>query len=317
VLDAYVEDYSRRGKSLAQLRWTIEARIRPNLGQIQLEKLTRHRIETWHAALAEAPRHLRTRRGEDQRYDEPDLSDEGRRQRRNTANRILTILKAALNLAARNHWADSPERWREVAPFKGASVSRLRYLSDVESKRLMNACSGEFKSLVIAALATGARYGELARMRAGDFNADATAVHIGLSKGGRPRHVHLTDEACAFFAQAAAGKDSEALLFPRPDGGQWGHSHQTRLLEVACRAAKITPAISFHILRHTYASRLVMAGVPLAVVAQQLGHASTAMSERYAHLAPSYVSNTVRAAFGTLGIEPSNVLPMERSKTSG
>jgi hypothetical protein len=59
-----------------------------------------------------------------------------------------------------------------------------------------------------------------------------------------------------------------------------------------------------------------MKGVPMAVIAEQLGHSNTRMTERhYAHLAPSYVGNTVRAAFGTLGVvEPSTLVPMERAK---
>jgi hypothetical protein len=59
-----------------------------------------------------------------------------------------------------------------------------------------------------------------------------------------------------------------------------------------------------------------MKGVPLAVIAEQLGHSDTRMTERhYAHLAPSYVGNTVRAAFGTLGlVEASSVANMDRAK---
>jgi len=59
-----------------------------------------------------------------------------------------------------------------------------------------------------------------------------------------------------------------------------------------------------------------MKGVPLAVIAEQLGHSDTRMTERhYAHLAPSYVGNTVRAAFGTLGlVEPSTVVSWEPAK---
>jgi integrase len=69
--------------------------------------------------------------------------------------------------------------------------------------------------------------------------------------------------------------------------------------------------VNFHGLRHSYASRLAMRGDPLAVIAAQLGHSDTRMVEKhYGHLSPSYVADTVRAAFGTLGIvEPSNVVP--------
>jgi len=63
-----------------------------------------------------------------------------------------------------------------------------------------------------------------------------------------------------------------------------------------CARAKIKPAISFHILRHTWASHAVMNGVPLLVVAKNLGHADTRMVEKhYGHLAPSFIADAIRA----------------------
>jgi integrase len=80
----------------------------------------------------------------------------------------------------------------------------------------------------------------------------------------------------------------------------------------ACERAKLKPAISFHVLRHTHGSMLAMKGVPLGVIAKQLGHADTRMTEKhYAHLAPSYVADTIRAHFPTLGVgEESGVVPL-------
>jgi len=133
------------------------------------------------------------------------------------------------------------------------------------------------------------------------------------SKAGRPRHLYLTAEGREFFALCAAGKPPDALLLPRPDGTPWGKSHQQRPLNEACAAARITPAVSFHILRHTYASRLVMRGAPLPVVATQLGHTDTRMVEKhYGHLAPSYVADTIRATFGELGITGKSNVTMLR-----
>ena len=70
--------------------------------------------------------------------------------------------------------------------------------------------------------------------------------------------------------------------------------------------------MSFHILRHTYAATLAMSGAPIAVIARNLGHASTAVCEKhYAHLSESYVSDTVRKHMPRLGInEPSNVVTL-------
>ena len=71
----------------------------------------------------------------------------------------------------------------------------------------------------------------------------------------------------------------------------------------ACERAGIKPVVSFHILRHTWASLSVMAGAPLMVVARNLGHADTRMVERhYGHLAPSYISDAIRAAAPKFGI---------------
>lgn len=61
--------------------------------------------------------------------------------------------------------------------------------------------------------------------------------------------------------------------------------------------------MTFHILRHTHGSHLAMRGVPMAMIAKQLGHADTRMTEKhYAHLAPNYVADTIRANLPTLGV---------------
>lgn len=92
-------------------------------------------------------------------------------------------------------------------------------------------------------------------------------------------------------------------MFTRSDGDLWNKNHQQRRLADACKRAGIKPAISFHVLRHTHGSTLAMRGVPLPVIARQLGHSDTRMTERhYAHLGPSYVAETIRANFPTLGI---------------
>lgn len=152
-------------------------------------------------------------------------------------------------------------------------------------------------------------------MQAADFNADAGILTVRQSKAGKPRHVVLTAEDQRFFASLTAGKVRTDPIFTRADGGVWGKSHQLRPMMEASKRAKITPAVSFHVLRHTHGSTLAMRGVPMGVIAEQLGHADTRMTEKhYAHLAPSYVADTIRAHFPTLGIGgESNVAPMQRT----
>jgi integrase len=83
----------------------------------------------------------------------------------------------------------------------------------------------------------------------------------------------------------------------------------------ACARAGIVPAVGFHVLRHTHASILAMQAVPMAVIARQLGHSDTRMTERHcAHLAPNYVAYTIRASFPRLtGVEAPTVVPIGRA----
>jgi len=99
---------------------------------------------------------------------------------------------------------------------------------------------------------------------------------------------------------------------------RWGKSHQHRPLREACRRAGIDPPASFHILRHTYATHLLQGGAPLPVIAANLGHSDTRMTERhYAHLVPSHVAQVIRATMPKLGlVEPSQVMPLGQSATT-
>jgi integrase len=210
------------------------------------------------------------------------------RRRRSTANRVLTILKAALNHAHREGKCATDDAWRTVRAFREADAARPRYLSDDGARRPTNACPRDFRALVTAALLTGCRYGELAAMTAEDFNPDSGTLQVRRSKRGKPRHVVLTQEGRDFVARLAAGKPGSMRWFVRGGDKPWRKSEQKRPLGAACSAARIDPPVNFHGLRHTYASRLVMRGVPLAVIAAQLGHADTRMVERhYGHLAPT------------------------------
>jgi integrase len=175
---------------------------------------------------------------------------------------------------------------------------------------LVNACSPIFRDLVRGALLTGCRDSELTRMRAADFNPRAGALTVRFSKAGKARHVALNGEGQKLFASLTAGSGPAELIFRRANGKVWGQSHQQRPLVEASKAAKLEPPASFHILRHTYASALAMKGVPMGVIAAQLGHSDTRMTEKhYAHLAPSYVTDTVKAMLPAFGIiEESNVV---------
>ena len=304
------EDYltfyiGKGGKDAHGVRRTINVHISPTLANREVSDLTLNMIRKWHHSLADAPKLLRTsKKAHTQNIRQIDPNDTNRvRARRATANRILTILKAALNHAHREGMAADDDAWRMVKPFRGVEAPVIRYISGDECRRLMNACPYDLRCLVQGGLLTGARYGELTKLVCSDVDLNNGTIHISDSKSGKPRRIVLTDEGVSLFHHLTAGKARNDLIFIRADEKPWKSSHQTRPLAVACEHAGIHPKIGFHILRHTHASTLAMQGVPMAVIAEQLGHTDTRMTERhYAHLSPTYVAQTIRANFPNLGI---------------
>jgi integrase len=136
--------------------------------------------------------------------------------------------------------------------------------------------------------------------------------HYSRIEGGQASARRFGGRRPTAICEVDSGLVAGGLIFTRTDGGQWRKSHQIRPMLDACRRAKINPAVSFHTLRHTHGSTLAMRGAPTAVIAEQLGHADTRMTEKhYAHLAPNYVADTIRACFPRLGIAGGdNVIPI-------
>jgi integrase len=298
---AHLDGHKRRAAK--DSRWRAEALIVPDLGAIACADLTSKQLRAWLDAMPKAPPRLRSKKGGAQQYRKMREDDEEQvRARRATANRTWAMLRAALNHAWREGNIASDDAWRRIKPFEGAAAARLRYLTLDECRRLINAVQGGFRDLVRAALATGCRFGELAALQVEDFSADAGTVHIRISKTGKPRHVVLTEEGVALFRGLAAGRAGPEPMLRRDDGSPWYRSSQVLPMAEARLRARLDPGISFHSMRHSYASLSVMAGAPLMVIAQNLGHNDTRMVEKhYGHLAASYVADAIRAAAPRFG----------------
>lgn len=284
---AYLRWYAIHREAFEDTTRAINAHILPAFGDRPLEELTTQEIRNWHEMLATSP--PRTRRGKkvsDLQYQENwQATSEARRSRRATANRLLTVLKAILNKAFQEGWLEDDIAWRRVKPFGHVDQPVERFLTAEECRGLLNACDEDFRFVVAAALLTGMRYGELIRLKVGDFKPDLKGVWVKESKSGKPRFVPLNADGGALFNDLAAGKALASVLLIRADGKPWGRCHQIRRIREACERAGIDPPISFHDLRHSYASLLVQSGVDLRVVADLLGHADTRMTMRhYAHL---------------------------------
>jgi integrase len=309
TVDCAIADYltflEEHRKTAEDCRYRYEAFIKRPLGKIEVAALTTKQIRSWHSDIAKSPVRLRTRKGEDQQFAELAKDDEAMRRRKVSANRTLITLKAALNMAWKEGKAKSDAEWRRAKPFKGVDAARVRYLTIAEAKRLVNACDPDFRQLVQAALQTGARYGELTRLKVSDFDPDNGTVAIRVSKSGKSRHVVLTDEGQVFFKQICVGRSGNEIMFQKANGRPWATAHQQRPMRLAVERAKISPPIAFHGLRHSWASLSIMSGMPLLIAAKTLGHRDTTMVQRhYGHLSDTHVADAVRASAPKFGFKP-------------
>lgn len=300
ALDDYIENF--QGKDLINTKRRIETIIRPDLGDFELSTLETSNITEWMNKLAKSSARLRTGKDAEQNYKTQPLTDEEKRKRKSSTNRILTILKAALNCAYRSGKISNDDAWRRVKPFPNVDAPKLRYLKDDEAKRLVNACDPIFRPMVQAALLTGARYSELASLEVRDFDHQSQTLILRETKAGKSRAIYLDEQGTNLFGNSIMGKNPKDLIFARPDGNRWGPSQQNRPLALACSIAKIERT-GFHDLRRTYGARMALKGVPMAVIAEALGHADERITRRhYAHLSKSYVADTVRAAVSGMDI---------------
>jgi integrase len=305
ALDDYLKEFE--GKSLYQTQKRVEVLIRPALGSIELAKLTSEAIKGWHRGRASAPSMLRTAKQATMRNVRQADTPEAVNRHRSTANRDLTVLRAALNKAFQNKKVGSDAPWRAVKPFSNVEGVRLRVLTDDESRRLVNACQPGFRCLVQCALFTGARYGDLCKTRVRDFDPHSQTLFVPLPKGER-RHVWLTEEGAEFVRALTAGRRPDDLLLHREDGEEWKQSQQARPIEDAAKLAKLDK-VTFHDLRHTYGARLARNKVPMAIIAKAMGHKDERVTRRhYAHMEDSFLAEAIRTGGAGFGInEASNV----------
>jgi len=206
ALDDYLEAFA--GKDLVNTRRRVEQFVRPALGNVKLSRLTAAQVRGFLTDRANTPARLRTRKGKEQQFRPLDSAD-AQRKRRATANRDLTVLKAALNMAFTNGRIASDHAWKTVKPFKNVDGARLRYLTDEEARRVVNAVGPEFRPIVQASLLTGARWGELRNVTVADVDLQAATVMLMETKGGQPRD-------CAVH-QAHGGEGGRRLRIPGPE----------------------------------------------------------------------------------------------------
>lgn len=285
-LSAFVDDYmaamnDNKPSTLEAKRSIITHHLVPFFGTMRLDAIGRRDLERFKAAK------LRPTKKE-----EKALSP-------TSVNNCLTVLRNMLDVAAQ--WeiiATAPRvKWMRVPK------QRFRFLDFEEANRLVEATSADplARAMIVLALNTGLRLGELLALRWDAVDLKAGRLHVreavargivGTPKSGRNREVPLNDTAIAALRSWKHLRGP--LVFCTDEGRMLTKNEAKGPLARARRKAGIVE-LGWHDLRHSFASHLVMRGVPLKAVQELLGHATIEMTMRYAHLSPHVPRDAVRS----------------------
>jgi integrase len=216
-----------------------------------------------------------------------------------TVVRYLAVLSHAFTMAVKEWcWMDDNLMRRVTKPKEPRG--RVRFLSDEERLRLLAACKEAqcpyLYAVVVLALSTGMRYGEVLNLRWSDVDLVKARIILQDTKNGERRNVPLTGHAYEQIAKLSKARRIDTdLLFPNTLFGEKARPYEIRKSwNTALRKAQLAD-FRFHDLRHSTASYLAMNGATLSEIAEVLGHKTLQMVKRYAHLSEAHTTKVVRA----------------------
>lgn len=294
LIDLYMAHYAGRDTTRVQrLSWW-----KGRFGSLPLAELSDDHV---HVAIEElANQHSRYYAGKDA-DDRPIYRAKKRPLTPATLNRYQTALAAVITWTIKKRIAPKgyvhPVRSVERRP---ENNEKTRFLSDDECRRLLDACKASswprLYVLVLMALTTGARKGELTGLTWADVDLERAEAHVGRTKNGDPRVLPLVPAVIEELQKFKAGASS--FVFRSPRSAEKVFAFEPRYLE-ALQVARIKGA-TFHTLRHSAASALARNGATLLEIAEVLGHRQLQMTKRYSHLATSHKAALVRRVLGDL-----------------
>lgn len=208
-----------------------------------------------------------------------------------TVNRNMALIKSILNRAV--DWGKLQPELNPAPKIKKLPENnlRLRFLSKEEIERLYAHCDGELLALVQVAINTGMRRGELMGLTWNDVDIHSRQIYVRDSKSGNGRVIPMNENVRSVLLSLKKLSDRSNLFA----------SNHREAFEAAIKRAKLKD-VTFHTLRHTAASHLAQAGVNLLSISKILGHSTTQMTARYAHLSPDYQAKAITVLDRVLGV---------------
>ncbi|MEK7305537.1 MAG: site-specific integrase, partial [Nitrospirota bacterium] len=179
------------------------------------------------------------------------------------------------------------------------------------AERLLQACEPWLKPIVLTAIHTGMRKGELLGLTWDCVDMTHGFIRLKQTKNGKARALPFNEMLWSLFSGRRTRQDVP-WVFHDAVGNRWNDIRHP--FDGACEVAGLLD-FNFHDLRHTFASWLMMRGVSLATVSNLLGHTSPTMTLRYAHLSPKHLTSAVRVLDPSSGSSLDNYLTIEPKQT--
>jgi len=204
-----------------------------------------------------------------------------------TVNKEVACLRLMFNLAIKWEKADS-NPVRKIKMFK-EEVRSLRILTHDEERKLLEASCEHLQLMIITALNTGMRRGEIFALTWEEVDFKNRVITVEHTKTGEARKIPMNELLTSTLKDV---KKDNANVFCKLDGTPYGDIKTAFL--AALRRSGIKHC-RFHDMRHTFATRLVMAGVDLVTVKELLGHRSIETTMIYSHPTPEHKRRAVEA----------------------
>lgn len=206
-------------------------------------------------------------------------SSEKIRKSKDSANRVMNMFKAALNLAYRNDFVSNDAPWRKVLSFKKVSRSRDIFFTDAQVNSLLLASNSDFRQLLELAINTGARYGELRELKAKDF--DPKQMTLQLSGKTGTRTCFLSQQTTTLLKELSKLKLPDSQLLKRSDNSPWGEKDHYRPFIEAALKVNLPKGSVFYCLRHYHISKALLAGIPTQIIAENCGTSVKMIEKHY------------------------------------
>lgn len=257
LAERYLQDYSKvMKKSFMSDYYIVNAHLKPFFGEFVVDQITCLHLEKYRAERLAAG------------------------VSKSTTNRELAILSRIFSLGI--DWGLGSENpVRKIRFFSEQENAKERILTGEEEIRLLKASPEHLKPILIVALNTGMRRGEILGLKWSQVDLERRVIKVERTKSGKNRFVFMNSDLLKVFEELHKAKGNGEQVFINSKTGR-PFQDIKRAFKSACGKAGIED-LRVHDLRHTFASRLVERGADLITVKELLGHSTVKMTERYTH----------------------------------